>query len=94
MPLGSALLLVFISGVVFLLLSIIPGGKDKNTGKVVALREKIFDGIPASIRIAIPVGIGLFIAFIGLQNAKVIVDNQFTLVSLVNFGDFSLYANG
>lgn len=94
MPLGTALLLVFISGVVFLLLSVIPGGKDKETGKLVALREKIFDGVPESIRIAIPVGIGLFIAFIGLQNAKVIVDNQFTLVSLVNFGDFSLYANG
>ena len=94
MPLGTALLLVFISGLVFLLLSVIPGGKDKETGKLVALREKIFDGVPESIRIAIPVGIGLFIAFIGLQNAKVIVDNQFTLVSLVNFGDFSLYANG
>ncbi len=94
MPLGSALLLVFISGVVFLLLSIIPGGKDKNTGKTVALREKIFEGIPASIRMAIPVGIGLFIAFIGLQNAKVIIDNPYTLVGLVNFGDFSLYANG
>ena len=94
MPLGSALLLVLVSGVVFLLLSIIPGGKDKNTGKVVALREKIFDGVPESIRIAIPVGIGLFIAFIGLQNAKVIVDNEYTLVSLVNFGNFDLYANG
>lgn len=94
MPLGSALLLVLISGLVFLLLSVIPGGKDKETGKMVALREKIFDGVPESIRIAIPVGIGLFIAFIGLQNAKVIVDNQYTLVSLVNFGDFSLYANG
>ncbi len=94
MPLGTALLLVFISGILFLLLSVIPGGKDKETGKLVALREKIFDGVPESIRIAIPVGIGLFIAFIGLQNAKVIVDNEFTLVSLVNFGDFSLYANG
>lgn len=94
MPLGTALLLVLISGIFFLLLSIIPGGKDKNTGKVVALREKIFDGVPESIRIAIPVGIGLFIAFIGLQNAKVIVDNPYTLVGLVNFGDFSLYANG
>ena len=94
MPLGSALLLVLISGLVFLLLSIIPGGKDKKTGKMVALREKIFDGVPESIRIAIPVGIGLFIAFIGLQNAKVIVDNEYTLVSLVNFGNFDLYANG
>lgn len=94
LPLGSALLLVLISGLIFMLLSVIPGGRDKNTGKLIALREKIFDGMPAAIRIAVPVGIGLFIAFIGLQNAKVIVDNPFTLVALVNFGDFSLYANG
>lgn len=94
MPLGSALLLVFISGIVFLLVSIIPGGRDKETGKLVALREKLFDGVPESIRIAIPVGIGLFIAFIGFQNAKIIVDNQFTLVGLINFADFSSYING
>lgn len=94
LPLGSALLLVLISGLVFMLLSIIPGGRDKKTGKLIALREKIFEGMPAAIRIAVPVGIGLFIAFIGLQNSKLIVDNPFTLVSLVNFGDFDLYANG
>lgn len=94
MPLGTALLLVLISGVVFLILSIIPCGRDKTTGKLLSLREKIFDGIPKPIRIAIPVGIGLFIAFIGLQNANVIVDNPYTLVSLVNFGDWDLYKNG
>lgn len=93
-PLGTALLLVLISGVVFTLLSILPCGKDKKTGRTISLREKIFDGVPESIRIAIPVGIGLFIAFIGLQNAKIIVDNPYTLVSLVNFGNFDLYANG
>lgn len=90
LPLGSALLLVLISGVVFLLLSLIPGGRDKKTGRLIALREKIFEGMPPAIRIAVPVGIGLFIAFIGLQNAHVIVDNPFTLVSLVNFGDFDV----
>ncbi len=94
MPLGSALLLVLISGLIFMLLSIIPGGRDKSTGKLITLREKIFDGMPAAIRIAVPVGIGLFIAFIGFQNASIIVKHDFTLVSLVNFGDFSLYANG
>ena len=93
-PLGTALLLVLFSGIIFTVLSIVPCGKDKATGKIISLREKIFDGVPESIRIAIPVGIGLFIAFIGLQNAKIIVDNQFTLVSLVNFGDATLYANG
>lgn len=94
MPLGTALLLVLISGIIFLLLSVIPGGKDKNTGKLIALREKIFEGMPPAIRIAVPVGIGLFIAFIGFQNANVIVDNLYTKVALVNFGDFDLYANG
>ncbi len=94
MPLGTALLLVLISGLVFLCLSIIPCGKDKETGKLISLREKIFDGIPKPIRIAIPVGIGLFIAFIGLKNANVIVDNPYTLVSIVNFGDWNLYSNG
>lgn len=94
MPLGTALLLVLISGAVFLLLSVIPGGKDKQTGKLISLREKIFEGMPAAIRMAVPVGIGLFIAFIGFQNANVIVDNPYTLVSFVNLGNWDLYANG
>lgn len=83
--LANALLLVFISGVLFLVLSIVPIKKDKTTGKWITLREKIFDGMPASIRKAIPVGIGLFIAFIGMQNAKIITDNQYTLVQFVDF---------
>lgn len=94
MPLGVALLLVFISGIVFLILSVIPCGRSKRTGKLISLREKIFDGVPQSIRTAIPVGIGLFIAFIGLQNANVIVDNPYTKVALVNFGDWELYQSG
>lgn len=82
--LANALFLVFISGVIFLVLSIIPIGKNKETGNWITLREKIFDGMPESIRKAIPVGIGLFIAFIGLQNAKIINANQYTLVELVD----------
>lgn len=82
---GNAMLLVLISGVLFLILSVVPIGKNKETGKFVTLREKIFDGMPVAVRKAISVGIGLFIAFIGLQNAKIIVNNDFTLVQLVGF---------
>ncbi len=91
---GNAMLLVLISGVIFLIVSIVPIGKNKETGKWVTLREKIFDGMPVSIRKAISVGIGLFIAFIGLQNARVIVDNQFTLVSLVSFNAKGAWSAG
>ena len=78
---GNAMALVFISGIIFLLLSVIPGGRKKD-GSLVSLREKIFDGVPKAVRGSISVGIGLFIAFIGLQNAHIIVDNEFTLVEL------------
>ena len=80
---GQAMLLVLISGLIFLILSLVPGKKDPETGRLIALREMIFDGMPVCIRRAIPVGIGLFIAFIGLKNASVIVDNPGTFVSLV-----------
>lgn len=90
---GNAMALVLVSGIIFLLLSVIPCGKDKN-GKRVSLREKIFDGMPKTIRLSIPVGIGLFIAFIGLQNAHIIVDNKFTLLQLVDFNNTSLWAKG
>ena len=83
--LSNALLLVFISGVLFLVLSILPIKKDKTTGKWITLREKIFDGMPECIRKAIPVGIGMFIAFIGMQNARMIVTNQYTLVEFADF---------
>lgn len=83
--LANALLLVFISGIVFLLLSVVPIGKDKNTGQWINLREKIYDGMPKCLIKAIPVGIGFFIAFIGLQNAKIVSANQYTLVEFVDF---------
>jgi len=64
---GNAMLLVMISGVLFVLLSVV---KIKK----VSIREMIFDAVPDCVRKAIGVGIGLFIAFIGLQNAGIIVD--------------------
>ncbi len=81
---GNAMAFVFVSGIIFLLLSFIPVGKKQN-GKVISLREKIFDGVPKPIRTSISVGIGLFIAFIGLQKANIIVADEFTLVKLLEF---------
>ncbi len=53
---------------------------------VTGLRKKIFEAIPAAVRHAIPVGIGLFIAFIGMQNANIIVgDPEGTLVKFASF---------
>ena len=64
-----ALLAVFAEGIVFLLLS------------VTKVRESLFNCIPVPLKTAISVGIGLFIAFIALQNAHIIVDSP-TLVTL------------
>ena len=65
-----ALTAVFLEGLVFLLLT------------VTNLREKIVDVIPNALKNAISAGIGLYIAFIGLQGAGIIVNNDATLVSL------------
>lgn len=78
---GQAFMLVFISGLAFLLLSVL-----SFKGKTV--RELVFDGMPVSVRGSITLGIGLFISFIGFQNAKVIGDDPYVLVSLVNFSKF------
>lgn len=86
---GNALFLVFLSGIIFLLLSYIKVGTSKTP-----LREKIFDGMPETIRNAISVGIGLFIAFIGLKNAGIINGNEFTLVELVKFNKPELWVSG
>ena len=84
---GNAMAFVFISGIIFLLLSFV---KINNK----SLREKIFDGVPRPIRTSISVGIGMFIAFIGLQNAHIIVGNKFTLVQLIDFNNPELWAYG
>ncbi len=86
---GTAMLMVLISGLLFLVLTVVPCGRDKETGRLIGIREKIFESIPAGIRVAIPVGIGLFIAFIGFQNSGLIVTNGFTQVDLVKFTDWS-----
>ena len=76
--LGQAFMMVLISGILFLALTLI-----KIKGK--SFRELVFDGMPVAVRSAISVGIGLFIAYIGFQNAHVIVADQYVQVALVNF---------
>ncbi|HAS6291125.1 TPA: NCS2 family permease [Vibrio vulnificus] len=65
-----ALAAVFVSGVLFILLSIFK------------IREWIINSIPLSLRTGISAGIGLFLAFIALKNAGIVVDNPATFVSL------------
>jgi len=67
-----ALGIVFVEGIIFIILSVLP------------VRKMIVNSIPMGLKTAIGAGIGLFIAFIGLQNAGIIVDNPATLVGLGN----------
>ena len=67
-----ALFAVFIEGLVFIALSL------------TNVREAIFNAVPLQLKKGVSVGIGLFCAFIGLQNAKLVVDGA-TLVTVVNF---------
>ena len=75
---GQAYAMVLISGLLFLALSLV-----KIKGKT--FRELVFDGMPVAVRGAISVGIGLFIAYIGFQNAGIIVHNPYTQVGFVDF---------
>src|SRR6056297_2744320 len=72
-PWQIALAAVFVSGVVFLILTILK------------IRKKIVNGIPDVIKHGTAVGIGLFIAFIGLKSAGIVVSNQATFVTLGKF---------
>ena len=65
---------VFVAGILFLILSLLP------------VREWIINAIPRSLKLAISAGIGLFLAIIGLQKAGIVVDHPVTLVTL---GDMS-----
>lgn len=68
----TALTAVFIEGIIFIILSL------------TNVREAIFNAIPMNLKHAVSVGIGIFIAFIGMQNAKIVVDSA-TLVSIYSF---------
>ena len=68
-----ALFAVFVEGIIFVILS------------VTNVREAIFDAIPLQLKKGVSVGIGLFVAFIGLQNGSIVVNSDSTLVTVVNF---------
>ena len=69
----TALLAVFAEGIIFIILSL------------TNVREAIFNAIPLTLKTAVSAGIGLFIAFIGLQNAKIVVNSDATLVTYQPF---------
>lgn len=71
----AALAAVFVSGIVFVLIS------------VTGVRKLIIDAIPVQLKTAIGAGIGFFIAFVGFKNAGIIIANESTFVGLGNLGD-------
>ena len=70
---ANALVMVLVDGIVFVLLT------------VTGLRKIIFEAIPKAVKTAISAGIGLFIAFLGLQNIGLVVNSDSTLVNLHSF---------
>ena len=68
-----ALLAVFVEGIIFIILSL------------TNVREAIFNAIPSGLKKGVSAGIGLFIAFVGLQGAHVIVNSDSTLTTYVSF---------
>ena len=74
-PWQVALFAVFIEGIIFILLSL------------TNVREAIFNAIPRQLKDGVSIGIGLFIAFIGLQNAGLSITKESTLVTIIDFTD-------
>ena len=70
-----ALMAVFVEGIIFIILSL------------TNVREAIFNAIPFTLKKGVSAGIGLFIAFVGLQGAHLVVKNDSTLVSYVDFAE-------
>ena len=77
-----ALMAVFVEGIIFIVLSL------------TNVREAIFNAIPMTLKSAVSVGIGLFVAFVGLQNAKLIVNSDSTLVTYQHFKGETFHSIG
>ena len=77
-----ALMAVFVEGIIFIVLSL------------TSVREAIFNAIPMTLKSAVSVGIGLFVAFVGLQNAKLIVNSDSTLVTYQHFKGETFHSIG
>lgn len=76
-PWQVALGAVFLSGVIFVVLSVLP------------VREWLINAIPKNLKLGMSVGIGLFLAFIAMQNAGIVVDNPATLVDIGTLTEFA-----
>lgn len=74
---ANALIFVLLDGLIFVILT------------VTGLRKIIFEAIPSAVKAAIPAGIGLFIAFLGLQDTKVVIPDGSTGVTLASFNLFN-----
>ena len=70
-----ALTAVFVEGIIFIILSL------------TKVREAVVNAIPESLKIAVSAGIGLFIAFIGFVNGKIVVSNEATFVGIGKMTD-------
>ncbi len=81
-PFQTVLLAVFVEGLIFILLSI------------TNVREAIFNAIPMTLKYSVSVGIGMFIAFIGLQGADIIVNNESTLLTYQHFAPEEFHTAG
>lgn len=77
-----ALMAVFVEGLIFIVLSL------------TNVREAIFNSIPMTLKYAVSGGIGLFIAFIGLQNAKLVVNSDSTLLTYQTFKGETFHSVG
>ena len=77
-----ALMAVFVEGIIFIIFSL------------TNVREAIFNAIPMTLKSAVSVGIGLFIAFIGLQNAKIVVNSDATLLTYQSFKGDTFHSIG
>ena len=75
LPWQVALAAVFVEGIIFIVLTL------------TKVRESVVNSMPKSLKIGVSAGIGLFITFIGLQSAKIIVDNEAVLVGLTPLRD-------
>ena len=77
-----ALMAVFAEGIIFIILSL------------TNIREALFNAIPTTLKSAVSVGIGLFIAFVGLQNAKLVVNSDSTLLTYQSFKGETFHSVG
>ena len=84
---GSSMFLVLLSGLLFLAMSIL---KIHGT----SIREIIYRAIPETVRRAVSVGIGLFIAIIGLSNAGIVATGDGTVIGMIEFSSWDMSAIG